>query len=570
MRYHALACDYDSTLATHGGVPPEAVDALQRLKNSGRALILVTGRELEDLLRVFPEAAIFDRLVVENGAQLYRPATRESELLAEPPPLAFVERLQERGVSPLSMGKVIVATREPYESTVLETIREMGLEMHVIFNKGGVMALPSGVNKATGLREALLELGLSPHNVVGIGDAENDHAFLELCECALAVANALPAILERADEVTRGAASAGVVELIDRLLKNDLEDLEPRFKRHDVALGTTLEGAPVLIPPYGRGILVAGTSGSGKSTLASSLLEKLNDQDYQFCVIDPEGDYHGLENAVALGTSERAPSVEEAIELLDLPGQNLSVNLLAIPLELRPKFFDELIRSLFDLRRKTGRPHWIVIDEAHHLLPETWAPASSPLPDRVGGVILITISPEHLSPTALSWIDVALALGGTPEATLATFAMASGRNAPSVPRHELQSGEALAWWPTKGLEAMIIRTDLPRASHKRHLRKYAEGELGLDKSFFFRGPEGKLNLRAQNLRIFLQLADGIDDETWLHHLRRGDYSRWFREAIKDEGLALEAGGVEAQQEISARESRELIRKQIDGRYTAPP
>ena len=49
----------------------------------------------------------------------------------------------------------------------------------MIFNKGAVMILPSGVNKATGLAAALEELGLSPHNVVGVGDAENDHAFLE-------------------------------------------------------------------------------------------------------------------------------------------------------------------------------------------------------------------------------------------------------------------------------------------------------------------------------------------------------------------------------------------------------
>ena len=92
-----------------------------------------------------------------------------------------------------------------------------------------------------------------------------------------------------------------------------------------------------------------------------------------------------------------------------------------------------------------------------------------------------------------------------------------------------------------------MRSIVPRNEHQRHLRKYAEGELGPDKSFYFRGPDGKLNLRAQNLQLFLQVADGIDDETWMYHLRRGDYSRWFREAIKDEDLASDASSVEADQ-----------------------
>jgi hypothetical protein len=53
-----------------------------------------------------------------------------------------------------------------------------------------------------------------------------------------------------------------------------------------------------------------------------------------------------------------------------------------------------------------------------------------------------------------------------------------------------------------------------------------------DKSFYFRGPAGNLNLRAQNLVLFNQMAEGVDDETWLYHLRRGDHSRWFREASR--------------------------------------
>ncbi|WDT82346.1 MAG: hypothetical protein MPW14_11790 [Candidatus Manganitrophus sp.] len=89
-----------------------------------------------------------------------------------------------------------------------------------------------------------------------------------------------------------------------------------------------------------------------------------------------------------------------------------------------------------------------------------------------------------------------------------------------------------------------------------------------DRSFFFQGPDGKLNLRAQNLTLFMQLADGVDDATWMHHLRRGDYSRWFREMIKDDHLAEEAAQIEAEK-LSAQESRARIREKIEARYTHP-
>ena len=228
MLFTGLATDYDGTLAADGAVDDRVVAALERLSASGRKLLLVTGREIEDLRSVFPRLGLFDRIVAENGALLYRPKTGEALPLAPPPPAAFVARLRERHVTPLSIGHVIVATRVPHEADVLAVIRELGLELQIIFNKGAVMVLPPGVNKASGLAAALAELALSPCNVVAVGDAENDHAFLAACGCGVAVANALPMLKAEADWVTQGARGDGVIELVDRLLRTDLADLERR------------------------------------------------------------------------------------------------------------------------------------------------------------------------------------------------------------------------------------------------------------------------------------------------------------------------------------------------------
>ena len=95
------------------------------------------------------------------------------------------------------------------------------------------------------------------------------------------------------------------------------------------------------------------------------------------------------------------------------------------------------------------------------------------------------------------------------------------------------------------------------------------GNLGPDRSFYFRGPEDKLNLRAQNLVAFLQLAEGVDDVTWQFHLERGDYAQWFREGIKDEELGDAAEQVASTPGLSAEEGRARIKAEIEERYTLP-
>jgi hypothetical protein len=217
MQFQAIASDYDRTLAHDGQVDPDTMAALERARASGLKLILVTGRELDSLRSVFSRLRLFDRIVAENGALLYRPATAEETILGPPPAADFVAHLRGLGI-PLSVGRCLVSTVRPHETVVLHLIRELHLDLQVIFNYEAVMVLPLGVNKSTGLIAALSELGLPARSVVGIGDAENDHGFLNLCGCSVAVANAIPELKQRAQIVAQGSYGAGVTEVIAQLI----------------------------------------------------------------------------------------------------------------------------------------------------------------------------------------------------------------------------------------------------------------------------------------------------------------------------------------------------------------
>ena len=563
MRYRVLACDYDGTIAQGSAVAAATLGALERLKASGRTLVLVTGRQLLDLIRVFPEVERFDRIVAENGGVLYDPATQKERVLAEPPPRQLLAELRARGVTPLDSGSVVIATWEPNETVVLTAIRDLGLEHQVIFNKGAVMVLPPGVNKASGLLAALDELAMSPHEVVGVGDAENDHAFVALCEARVAVANALPTLKEQVDLVTEGDHGAGVAELIRLMLEDDLASIDATTTRNHVALGVRRDGAELSITPHGPNLLIAGPSSGGKSTFAIGLLERLVERRYQACVVDPEGDYEAFDALVTLGSPQRAPGLVEVEHVLARPSAGVAVNLLGVPLADRPAFFDQLLPRLISLRASTSRPHWIAVDEAHHLLPKEWALSGQSVAFK--STLFVTVHPHAVSPAVLRQIDVLIAVGHDPDQTAQSFAGAIGLSMPATEALRLEPQEALVWFVRSGAAPFPIKIIPPEAERRRHERKYAEGDLD-DKAFYFRGPEGKLNLRAQNLAVFVQMAEGVDDETWLFHLQRGDVARWFRDDVKDAELADVALSV-ARGEGSAGESRARIREAIERRYT---
>ena len=437
MRYLALCTDYDGTLATEGTVFPETAAAVERLIASGRRAVLVTGRELDELKTVCPYLHLFEYVVAENGALLYDPKKGTETLLAQRPPDSFVAALRARGIERISVGRVIVATWEPWETVVLETIKDHGLELQVIFNKGAVMILPAGVNKATGLLAALKKMGLSAHNAVGIGDAENDHALLASCECGVATANALPTLKEAADFVTTGERGAGVTELIRDLLKDDLASHEPELVRRHILLGSDSSENEVRIHPYGENILLTGTAGSGKSALAATVLDALAAARYTFCLVDPDGDYETSSGAVSLGASDRPPSVEEILKLFRNPDQSAVIDLSGLPPSKREPFFSALLPQLTELRSRTGRPHWLVIDSEQ-------APAEGAV---AASMLQIAARPNLLTSSALAEVNLLLATGNSPEQMIQEFCQITQTPAPKIDPVSLQTAEVLAWRP---------------------------------------------------------------------------------------------------------------------------
>lgn len=223
MNIKGLAVDYDGTLAENGKVNNNTVNAIEKFKLSGRKLIMVTGRELDELIYVFPQCNLFHKIVAENGALIYTPKTLEQRLLTPQPSFKLAELLKQKGVERVSVGKGIIATWRPWEDIVIESIQELGLELQVIFNKDAIMILPSGINKATGLKAVLKEMDLHPVNIAAVGDAENDHSFIKMCGYSATVSNAIDSLKKEVDLQLTKAHGEGVTELIFKILNNEIK-----------------------------------------------------------------------------------------------------------------------------------------------------------------------------------------------------------------------------------------------------------------------------------------------------------------------------------------------------------
>ena len=557
MHFLALAVDYDGTIAENGSVPPQVCASLTTLKNSGRKLLLVTGRELQALKHHFPHLDLFDLVVAENGALLYDPVTDTEELIAEPASMDLVSRLRGKGVSPLSVGRSVIATWHPWEEAVINSIRELGLELQMTFNKDAIMVLPPGVNKASGLAAALRTLGICELNVVGVGDAENDHSFLSICGCSAAVSNAIDSIKASADVCLSLDHGRGVRELVDMLLEKDAT-LVP-IERIGLELGQTLDAHKVWMPAESV-LLVIGNSGSGKSSYVTWLTERMVQAHQGFCIIDPEGDYLTLEDAVTVGGLTVPPTTEESVHHLLQAQLNVVVSALALDPPARIQLFGEMLPFIQDLRRVSGRPYWLIVDEAHYMLPHcaVWPPGF------LGnmGAIIVAVDFDQVCPAVLEGVNVLVTLGSTARELVEQFAKRIQRRCPDFPERSPGPEYACLWDLRNDKEVALLNQLRPTQKHHRHSGKYVAGDVGAWHAFRF----STLCQSASNLTEFLSLSTRLEDTALRGYMNAGDFSKWFREIIRDDVLANKTHQVETDATLAPKEALTQISHLVHSRY----
>jgi hypothetical protein len=510
--------------------------------------------------------------VAENGAVLAFPGTGKALVLDAPPPDVFLDELARRKVR-FARGECVVEAAAGDAGPVLDIVRGRELPLALLFNRSRLMVLPQGVSKATGLREALTALRLSEHNALAIGDAENDHAMLEAAEVGVAVGWGSPALRAVADEVVEGGGPAALIPYLDRLGASPFLPL-PRVARRHLILGQDADGRPVQLAIRGRNVLVVGDPRSGKSWIAGLLAEQLVLRRYCLCVIDPEGDYRALETlprVSVVGGAEPPPPPHEIAHLLRHPDIGLVIDLSELELGRKRDYARELLPQLAALRRQTGLPHRIVLDEAHYFLHD--AAGRAALDFELAGYTLVTYRVSELHPAVRAASDVVLATRLTdPVEVAAVAALADPRGedpAWAAALGHLRPGEAVILGgderPPGGPRPFVAAPRL--APHVRHRQKYLNVRLPEPEAFVFTRDGAPTGERARTLGELVASIGRCDPDVLEGHLRRGDVSRWIADVFGDFSLAAQVRRIEQLRRLGqALDARDALAQLVAERY----
>ena len=553
MIVRALACDYDGTLTSQDRLGPAALAALGRARERGLRLVLVTGRTFFELTRVCDRLDLFDAVVAENGAVLYFPASGVLRDQAPAPSPRLLAELDRRGIA-YRLGRIVVDAARADEPRVRDALEAAALDLELVYNRGALMLLPPGVSKGTGVRQVLRELGLSFHDILGVGDAENDGPLFDACGFTACPGSADAALRSRADWVLDGPDGEAVVEGITRgVLDGGL--VPAAVARHRIQVGWAAETSePVTIPTRGVNVLVQGDPLSGKSWLAGALVERLVARRYAVCVIDPEGDHPLLARlpGVTGVAVQSVGALDVALgELEHDPAACLVADLSALPHAHRLRAVDRGLDRIRDLRQRVGRPHWVVLDEAHYSLHRDGVGETGVAAD-TKGFCLSTYRASWIRPRVIDTVDVFLLARTTLPDELAFLRTTLGRLTPDAERvvavlPELPSGRFVLVQKGEGPAAgPVTLVPVPReTAHVRHLTKYAEGTVGADQRFFFRHPDGRLAATADSLSAFRRAVAEVGDDVLAYHAGRGDFSRWVVGVFSDPMLGQQLRKIEA-------------------------
>lgn len=550
MKFCVLALDYDGTIAEKGTPHPAVMEAIQEARARGIVVVLVTGRILSDLKKVAGDLRIFDAVVAENGAVLAF-SNGQTRALGRPPPSALLDELCRHKVE-FSVGDCVLEADASSAPRILGTVQKLQLPLVLVFNRSRVMLLPQGISKATGLRAALDNLRLSLHNCIAIGDAENDFQLLEAAEIGVAVAWGSKSLFEIADEVLPGKGPVAVGDYIRGVIENTR--LPPnRVDRRRVLLGQTADGHPLEMAVHGRIILVAGDPRSGKSWVTGLFCEQLILQGYCLCVIDPEGDYGPLEalpGVVVFGGDEPAPRLSDVARALRYPDISVVIDLSQSTHAQKVDYLSALLPMVAGLRRNTGQPHWIVVDEAHYFLKE---PDFRQRVDiELAGYMLVTHRVSNLPPDLLKEVESIIVTQITDPREAHALTTMYGRTGEEAEWESLLNGLTIKE------AALLPRMDAPTRKlkrfnvggrmtpHVRHRSKYLEVPMLEHHAFVFTCNGNPIGSSARTLKEFVMMLASLPVASIDGHTRNSDFSRWIADVFGDQPLAAELRKVERQ------------------------
>jgi hypothetical protein len=572
MKLAALALDYDGTIAVDGRFDPVVRQAIGEARQRGVAVILVTGRRLPDLRAAAGDLTCFDAVVVENGAAVEFPVSGRHILVGHRTNPAFVEALQRRGI-PFTTGEAVLEADARWAGAALEVIRSSEQPLILAFNRGRLMILPQAIAKSTGLRHALFSLRLSIHNTIGIGDAENDHDLLDACEVGVAVAWGSAALRAVADDIIEGSGPPAVAEYIRRVMQQPRLSA-PQMGRRRLTIGHQHNGDEVSLAVRGRTVLIAGEPGTGKSWLAGLLCEQSILQGYCVCVIDPEGDYRtleGLPGVITLGGDDPPPQARELARALRHPDVSVIVDLSKIAHHEKREYLRTLLPLLISLRRNTGLPHKLLLDEAHYFL--AGSDVGRLVDPELAGYIFVTYRVSMLPAAIRDTTDtiVMVTRETDPDEIKTLLGMCRPQPCSVVSPdlfRDLPMAEAALLPGAEEAGGSVRRFKLaPRlTAHVRHRSKYLDMPV-LDAEAFVFTSNSRPGARARTLKELTGLLAALPGDRLIGHLQRHDFSKWIDGVFRDRPLASYLRTVEQRiDEDEPREVADAIAQAIRARY----
>ncbi len=550
MKLRVLALDYDGTIATDGRLHADVRAAIAEVRARGVVVVLATGRILSDLRVLVGDIDAFDAVVAENGAVLALPRSGRTSVLSAPPHDGLLGLLRLRGMQPRP-GSCVIELPASDAHAALEIVRALQLPLSLQFNRDRLMLLPQAVSKATGLREALRMMRLSAHNAIAVGDAENDHELLLACEAGYAVAWGSPALQAAADALVVGDGPAAIAGWIRRITATGMIRHAATGRRR-IVVGRHDDGTLASLPLRSQNILITGGVGSGKSSLAGLFCERWLAQRYTICLFDAEGDYgelEGLPGVLLLGADGHLPEVEELVRVMRHADVSVIVDMVRMSLEEKRRFVRRALPALAAMRIDCGLPHRVVLDEAHYFLCDGVCEEGLVVPD--AGMLLVSYRLAELSPRVLAGMETIVSTRDTdPE---------SARRLRELVRGEGEDSEwatMLASIPPDGAvllpsadepmkEPRPFRASIRQTQHVRHRHKYLDVPIRRGLEFRFEFDGGGPCAVARTLQELVDVLGASPTRRITAHVRRGDLSRWIREALRDETLAKTVAGLEA-------------------------